>query len=200
MDQNISRDKTENGLIYPLHDIILIIYQTPQNKEENILLHIDVAAPEESETIAVLANIIWREHYLPIIGLAQVEYMLKNLQSKEQIKNDMLEKGYTYYLVKDETHGYIGYASIRLDPEELFISKLYILAAFRGQKIGNQLLNTLLDVARAQGKSAAFLTVNKYNSLALAVYNAWGFITAESIKSDIGGGFIMDDYIMRKKF
>jgi hypothetical protein len=37
--------------------------------------------------------------------------------------------------------------------------------------------------------------VNKYN-FAKDVYTALGFKTIDSVKTDIGGGFYMDDYIM----
>ena len=43
------------------------------------------------------------------------------------------------------------------------------------------------------------LAVNKHNSGAIHAYRRKGFVMEESVTVDIGGGFIMDDYIMRKK-
>ena len=36
----------------------------------------------------------------------------------------------------------------------------------------------------------------KYNKNSLAVYRHLGFDTVDTQEADIGGGFIMDDYIM----
>ena len=40
-------------------------------------------------TIADLADIIWKEHYIPIIGIPQVDYMLKKFQSAKAIKEQI---------------------------------------------------------------------------------------------------------------
>jgi hypothetical protein len=40
------------------------------------------------------------------------------------------------------------------------------------------------------------LTVNKRNAGAVAAYHKMGFETVDSVNTDIGGGFFMDDYVM----
>ena len=44
-----------------------------------------------------------------------------------------------------------------------------------------------------------YLTVNKYNEMGIRAYQAKGFETIESVETDIGRGFIMDDYVMEKR-
>jgi hypothetical protein len=41
--------------------------------------------------------------------------------------------------------------------------------------------------------------VNKRNASAIAAYRKHGFDVRESVVKDIGGGFVMDDYIMEKR-
>ena len=48
------------------------------------------------------------------------------------------------------------------------------------------------------GKSCIYLTVNKYNSGSIEVYKKLGFTVADQVVTDIGGGYVMDDYIMEK--
>ena len=43
------------------------------------------------------------------------------------------------------------------------------------------------------------LSVNKRNAKAIAAYHRNGFVIAESVVTDIGGGFVMDDYVMAKE-
>ena len=43
------------------------------------------------------------------------------------------------------------------------------------------------------------LAVNKHNFNAIAAYRKHGFIVREAVVKEIGGGFVMDDYIMEKR-
>jgi ribosomal protein S18 acetylase RimI-like enzyme len=42
------------------------------------------------------------------------------------------------------------------------------------------------------------LTVNKRNTRAIAAYRRNGFTVLEAVVADIGGGFVMDDFLMSK--
>ena len=43
-----------------------------------------------------------------------------------------------------------------------------------------------------------YLTVNKGNDLGVRAYRGNGFSVIDAVETDIGQGFIMDDYIMEK--
>jgi len=43
------------------------------------------------------------------------------------------------------------------------------------------------------------LAVNKKNAKAIAAYRKHGFAIRESAVTDIGSGFVMDDYVMAKE-
>ena len=45
-------------------------------------------------------------------------------------------------------------------------------------------------------KQSIQLTVNKNNTNTIKAYEKWGFKTIDSAVTDIGSGFVMDDYIM----
>ena len=48
-----------------------------------------------------------------------------------------------------------------------------------------------------QGVSTVKLHVNKYNTNSILAYQKMGFVNVESVVTDIGKGFIMDDYLMK---
>ena len=50
----------------------------------------------------------------------------------------------------------------------------------------------------SQEQRRLILSVNKRNARAIAAYKRNDFAVAESVVTDIGGGFVMDDYIMAK--
>ena len=149
---------------------------------------------EDAASIAGLARTIWTEHYTPIIGSPQVEYMLENIQSAEKISEDMNSgsEDYMAYLY-DRLIGYMG---IHEESDRLILSKLYIEKDFRGRRIADQFVRLLLDKAAAVGKHKIALTVNKNNIASIAVYKRMGFDIEGELVTDIGGGFVMDDYLM----
>ena len=55
------------------------------------------------------------------------------------------------------------------------------------------------DETRKEGLSKIRLTVNKGNTHAVQVYEHYGFRTVEKVKTDIGSGYVMDDFIMVKE-
>jgi len=144
-----------------------------------------------------LACFIWREYFPSLIGEAQVEYMLDKLQSKKAI-SQQLKEGYSYYLVRGETGKYAGYFCIQPQADKLFISKIYLKSDVRGKGFGKKILLFIEKLAEQMGYSKVWLTVYKENTSSIKFYEKSGFKLAGSIVTDIGGGFIMDDYKMEK--
>ncbi len=52
--------------------------------------------------------------------------------------------------------------------------------------------------ARRLGARRLFLAVNKHNVKAVAAYQRNGFMATESVVTNFGNGFVMDDFIMTK--
>ncbi len=155
-----------------------------------------VKTKEQIVEVETLAFDIWHEHYIPIIGIAQVEYMLKKFQSKEAI-GKQIKEGYFYYLVK-VNEKYVGYTGFEIKEEELFLSKIYIKSENRGKGYGKASFDFIKTMAKKRDCKKIVLTVNKNNLNSIKAYKQMGFINKDPIVRDIGGGFIMDDYKMEK--
>ncbi|APY09887.1 GNAT family N-acetyltransferase [Seonamhaeicola sp. S2-3] len=161
---------------------------------------IEIVVANKSEhfnNIATLADIIWQEHYIPIIGLPQVNYMLKKFQSAKAIK-EQVEGGFEYYLLSFNKIP-VGYISIKKETDTLFLSKLYVVNLHRGKKIGKTALNFVANKAKAYNLKRIRLTVNINNVNAIKAYEKMGFKKEKPIVTDIGSGFIMDDFEMVKE-
>lgn len=150
------------------------------------------------EAIASLAAIIWREHYIPIIGVEQVEYMIKNFQSAEAMYSQSRE-GYQYFMVYHNKQQ-VGYVSFKKQEDSLFLSKIYVSKDYRGQRIGKTAIAFVEKNALEMKCKSITLGVNKFNTNSIAAYEAMGFKNLGSMVTDIGNGFIMDDYKMEKTF
>lgn len=157
---------------------------------------IKATTDEDIQQIADTAEIIWNEHFVPIIGQEQVNYMVDKFQSFHALKDQIENQGYEYY--KDMLDGKIvGYIGIHDEGDRLFLSKLYLLKEARGKHIATQGIEFLKEICKERNLPAIYLTCNKYNSNTLAVYDHLGFKTIAEDETDIGSGFIMDDYIMQ---
>jgi GNAT superfamily N-acetyltransferase len=157
-----------------------------------------VKTDDEIDIVTELAKEIWTEHFTPIIGKSQVDYMLDKFQSSKAIKSQTLT-GYEYYLATAKNN-YVGYTALVPDIEnnKMMISKLYTLSSIRGKGVGAALLSFIECKCVSGHISTIWLTVNKYNHGPIAWYQRHGFNIVDKTKTDIGGGFFMDDYIMEK--
>jgi diamine N-acetyltransferase len=159
---------------------------------------IEVHSEAHIAEVAHLAREIWQEHYVPIIGQEQVDYMVDKFQSERAIAGQLAD-GYEYYLVNhDEKH--VGYTAVVANVSEaaLLISKIYVKNSVRGHGLGKKMLEFVEDLCRHRRIKKMWLTVNKNNSRSIAWYARMGFTTTGPIVQDIGGGFVMDDFRMEK--
>jgi ribosomal protein S18 acetylase RimI-like enzyme len=161
-------------------------------------MKLHLASANDAPALAAMASIIWPEAFSDMISGAQIGYMLEHIQSAPAMRRQITE-GTRYWFIEAHARR-IGYAAMRhaADERVSHLSKLYILAEARGGATGEQALSLLCDDARAAGSERLSLTVNKYNARAIRFYEKHGFTKTREIVLDIGGGFIMDDYVMDK--
>lgn len=172
---------------------------TQQHEQDGKRLLKNVSTPDETAMVAALAEQVWNEHYLPIIGHEQVAYMLAQFQSQAAIAKQINNEGYRYFLVFEDEKP-VGYMAIKAEKEQnqMFLSKLYLLAEARGRGLAKAVLKALYEICRKEKLPKISLTVNKHNAASLAAYKKMGFSVVREQEADIGGGFVMDDFIMER--
>jgi GNAT superfamily N-acetyltransferase len=156
-------------------------------------------ARADAPAISALAREIWYAHYSAIISKAQMDYMLAQRYDPEIIRAE-LARGDVWWdklLVDGRMTGFASYF-LTDNAGEMKLDKLYVHHDHQRQGCGGMLLDRVLGIARAYGCTTLMLAVNKHNATAIAAYRKYGFRVAESVVKDIGGGFVMDDYIMVK--
>lgn len=153
---------------------------------------------QQFAAIARIAGEIWYEYYVPIIGRAQVDYMVAKFQSSATMQ-EQAHGGCEYFSMQQDG-ALVGYMALQPQPEmgRLFISKLYLHKNARGRGTGRAAMEFIEKTARQRGLGLLWLTVNKENP-SVQAYQRMGFRIAESVVMDIGGGFVMDDYRMEKR-
>ena len=156
---------------------------------------------KESEIyqLAEMASKIWHEYFPSVISEAQIDYMVERFQSAPAMRDQISNHNYHYYFIKFDGIR-IGYTALVPEGDALFISKLYLSRAYRGRGLGTEAIKSIFGICLDKGYRSAYLTVNRGNAMAIRAYERNGFRTVRSQATDIGRGFVMDDYVMEKVF
>ncbi len=144
--------------------------------------------------MSAMAEEIVRDHFDPLIGKEQNDYMIEKFQKPDAIR-DQLEHGYRYYFVLSEGRR-IGFLAFYPKNDAMYLSKFYLYRNERGRGYSRQMLAFVRQNALEEGLHAIELNVNRFN-MAVQVYEKLGFRVIRTEKNDIGSGFYMDDYVFR---
>lgn len=164
------------------------------------MLFLPVCSDQGIRKLASIADEIWHEYWPTIIGDQQTDYMIDQFQSVKALSNDIKHNDYLYWFLEHEGE-LVGYTGVRpeIDKGKLYISKIYLFKAARGKGYASKTIAFLESFCKVNGLTGMYLTVSKENSLAIRAYEGKGFRSIDSIETDIGSGFVMDDYVMEKK-
>jgi ribosomal protein S18 acetylase RimI-like enzyme len=157
------------------------------------------ARHDELPEVQRLAGLIWRAHYPGIITHEQIDYMLERGYALGALGGflDAPGRGLELAAVDGELAGFAAwYVTDR--PAEAKLDKLYVLQSLQRGGVGGQLIACVEGHARAAGARTLVLNVNKNNTQAIRAYEKRGFTIREAVVVDIGGDFVMDDYVMAK--
>ena len=141
---------------------------------------------DDIEPLRVLAREIWELHYTPIIGSAQIQYMLAQRYLPEVIREELARKDLWWDLLLKRGVPR-GYSSYFVDSESngLKLDKLYVHPQCHRQGHGGQMLARVLAKARELGLRRVSLAVNKRNLQAIVAYEKWRFRVEQSVVKDI---------------
>lgn len=158
-------------------------------------ISIRAAVAQDIPLLRALADRIWHASYPGMITLEQIRYMLQWMYGEARIAEE-LARGVRWEIV--ETTEPVGYLAHERDAAgAVHLHKLYLDRALQGRGIGQSMLRHVIEQARHGGATHIELRVNRSNTRALAAYARAGFRIERSLVADIGGGFVMDDHVLR---
>ncbi|MCP9237475.1 GNAT family N-acetyltransferase [Lewinella sp. JB7] len=172
------------------------------------------ATAADYSSIEQIARRTWPETFGGILSTEQIEYMLQMMYRPEAIA-EQVARGHVFHLLLDalgrETSDYgpqsllryrpVGYVSHELDhlPNTTKIHKIYLLPGTQGRGFGRALIEWVERIARREGQQRLRLDVN-YQNPAVSFYEHLGFVKVGRHDTDIGRGFLMEDWQMEKEF
>jgi GNAT superfamily N-acetyltransferase len=163
------------------------------------MISIRRAVTEDATTIRTLAEAVWWPTYTPILKREQIEYMLESMYDVDLIEQqiDTGEQTYIILQLDDVPTGFAAFSPRKENPAVYKLHKLYCLPAKHRKGLGKQLLEKVEEMILNEGKTILELNVNRFNP-AKGFYEKMGFIIAYEEDIDIGSGYFMNDYVMRK--
>lgn len=161
-------------------------------------IQVGMLRDDEVEALISLAEVIWRTHYPSIIPSEQIEYMLAQ-RYRPVLVRQFIARG-DVWLVARAGKTLVGFAHGHpLGDGDYKLDKLYVLTELQRHGIGGRLIHALAERAVSHGYSRLVLRVNRQNQQAIDAYLKHGFKVVTIHLEDIGGGHVMDDYVMTKE-
>lgn len=149
-----------------------------------------------------LAKRSWENAYADILSKEQMKYMLDTMYSEAEISQHLKNPDYHYYLVFDENlhsyDGFLGYEN-HYENQTTKLHRIYLVPESKGKGLGKKTLEFLNQKVKESGDNRIILNVNKYNS-AQKFYESQGYNIYNEGVFDIGNGYVMDDYLMERRF
>lgn len=154
-------------------------------------------AKEDASIIHQLAQTIWPKAFEHILTEEQINYMMQLMYSVPILEAE-IARGVEFYVfnVKGED---LGYTAIeKKDNESWKLHKIYLHEKLRGKGVGKFQLRSMEKIVTGYSAQFLYLNVNRYNK-AVDFYKSQGYEVVGSEDIDIGNGFLMNDFVMRKK-
>lgn len=160
---------------------------------------LDALAEDDFTKVANLGTAIWRSHYSTMISMAQIDYMLAERYSAENLRKYLgaEDRWFEILWLGEVPVGYCSYSLISTTGE-MKLEQLYLLEEYRGRGLGGFMLLHIETEARKRNIRTLVLQVNRRNEGAIAFYRKAGFRVRNAKIFDIGNGYFMDDYVMEK--
>ena len=128
---------------------------------------IAVETPLQDDVRALVARL--NDHLLP---LSPLEFQFK--MTVEQ----MADSATTLFVARDEAGTAVGMGALKMHGPELGeVKRMYTVPEIRGQRVGRQLLERIVDLARARNASVIMLETGTGEGMAEAhrLYTRYGF-------------------------
>jgi len=133
-----------------------------------VAISIAVESPLQDEVRALVARL--NDHLLP---LSPLEFQFK--MTVEQ----MADSATTLFVARDEAGKAVGMGALKMHGPDLGeVKRMYTVPEVRGQRVGRQLLERIVELARERGLPVVMLETGTGDGMAEAhrLYTRYGFV------------------------
>jgi diamine N-acetyltransferase len=157
------------------------------------------AGRDDAAAISAMAEEIWPTAYAHLISTEQIRFMLGWMYAPAELTRQMEEENMEYYWI-ETGNLHVGFLAIGpvLPGVACPLHKFYLLPERHREGLGSAAMDRLMSRLETSGATSIELRVNRSNLAAIGFYRKNGFVKYAEDCLEIGGGFVMDDYLMRR--
>lgn len=166
------------------------------------MIHVRIAEPIDCELLAILGRRAFYEAFGAFNDPDDMQAYLDLAFDKEKIREQLEDRANTFFIasINDQPAGYAklkrGATVPELENENVIqLERIYALQDFLGKRIGHELMNNCVAVAKKEGFLRMWLSVWQQNHRAIEFYKKWGFEQI-GFKQFIIGKEVNDDFVM----
>lgn len=156
------------------------------------------ASVEDLSVIRQLADEIWPATYKTILTVPQISYMMDMFYSEASLHNQFAKHQFILGKLGRRPVAFASFGPSD-DPSIFKLHKIYLAPELQGMGIGRKMIDYVVEAVKTVNATALDLNVNRHNP-ALGFYQKLGFQIVREEDNDIGNGYWMNDYVMRKQF
>jgi len=159
-------------------------------------LEIRTASLADIPTIHDLAHRTWPDTFGQILTPDQITYMLDMMYSESALLEQMTTLKHRYFIGFGENSAPQGYAGYQFDylPGTTKLHKIYVLPKGQKHGYGKALFSAVAKTAHDTGQQRLRLDVN-YQNAASGFYEHMGMTKIDEITTEIGEGYLMEDWV-----
>jgi len=164
------------------------------------MFEIQKRGDESIPLIRELTFQVWPQTYASILTTEQIDYMLNMIYSAESLKQQISKSGHQFIFAYEnqEPIAFASYSPLPDEPAVVKVHKLYCLPKTQGKGIGKKLLEYIVADVKKPGVTQLEVNVNRHNP-AKSFYEKLEFEVVREDDIDIGNGYFMNDYVLRKR-
>lgn len=164
--------------------------------KEGYVSFVRAQSERDFSQIFSVASSVMHETFSDSLPEGQVDYMIGKSLTPEAMRANGKKLDYSYKLVylNGEVGGFFAHCPAKHISEKangVFLSQLYLLPFARGKNICEKVVRSLAH--------PVYITVRKEDAATISMYKHIGFKIVDTLARDIGGGYMLDDFIMRLK-
>ncbi len=155
---------------------------------------IQKASMNDFPIIQEIALATWYPTYGHILTQEQSTFMLDMMYSETSMTQQFATN---QFLIFYEAEKSVGFAGFENKGEGMKLHKIYFLPETQGKGFGKIMIEEVSQISKAAGCKYLELNVNR-NNKAKNFYEKQGFEVFKEEDIDIGNGYWMNDFVMRK--
>lgn len=159
------------------------------------LIKIQIVDESYIPVIQDIANKTWRPTYGNLLSEEQSVFMLAMMYSEDSLRKQFANSTF-FMLFFDEKP--VGFSCLEVvNNQYAKLHKIYFLPETQGKGLGKLMIEKVSNFAQEKEVKSLILNVNRHNK-AKDFYEKLDFIIDSEEDIDIGNGYWMNDFVMKK--